>query len=64
MHEFQVHRPFENPRSYQLKIGDEAVEAPMVVNSRAPCFSLNLSFKPRNCFTVNHGKSREEEELN
>ena len=30
MHEFQVHRPFDTPRSYQLKIGDEAIEAPMV----------------------------------
>lgn len=30
VHEFQVHRPFETPRSYQLKIGDEAIEAPMV----------------------------------
>ena len=30
MHEFQVHRPFVTPRSYQLKIGDEAIEAPMV----------------------------------
>lgn len=29
VHEFQVHRPFETPRSYQLKIGDEAIEAPM-----------------------------------
>ena len=30
VHEFQVHRPFKTPRSYQLKIGDEAIEAPMV----------------------------------
>ncbi|KAL9956854.1 hypothetical protein ACROYT_G038400 [Oculina patagonica] len=29
VHEFQVHRPFDTPRSYQLKIGDEAIEAPM-----------------------------------
>lgn len=29
VHEFQVHRPFQTPRSYQLKIGDEALEAPM-----------------------------------
>lgn len=29
VHEFQVHRPFKTPRSYQLKIGDEAIEAPM-----------------------------------
>lgn len=33
MHEFQVHRPFVTPRSYQLKIGDEAIEAPMVCAS-------------------------------
>ena len=33
MHEFQVHRPFDTPRSYQLKIGDEAIEAPMVCAS-------------------------------
>ena len=37
MHEFQVHRPFVTPRSYQLKIGDEAIEAPMVC---APAFEV------------------------
>ena len=30
VHEFQVHRPNKAPASYQLKIGDEAVHAPMV----------------------------------
>ena len=42
MHEFQVHRPFVTPRSYQLKIGDEAIEAPMVCASPFATFFICL----------------------
>ena len=44
MHEFQVHRPFDTPRSFQLKIGDEAIEAPMV------CGKLILLSLKQHCF--------------
>ena len=42
VHEFQVHRPFQTPRSYQLKIGDEALEAPMVRNVWSFLFKFYL----------------------
>lgn len=31
VHEFQVHRQGEKPRLYELKLGDEAMQAPMVI---------------------------------
>ena len=30
IHEFQVHRPGEKPQLYELKLGDEVMQAPMV----------------------------------
>lgn len=30
IHEFQVHRQNEKPHLYELKLGDEAMQAPMV----------------------------------
>lgn len=48
VHEFQVHRPFDTPRSYQLKIGDEAIEAPMVCAKHSLAWSgIPIGFTKR-----------------
>lgn len=48
VHEFQVHRPFDTPRSYQLKIGDEAIEAPMVCAEHSLAWSdIAIGFTKR-----------------
>ena len=31
VHEFQVHRPGKKPLLYELKLGDEVMQAPMVI---------------------------------
>ena len=52
VHEFQVHRPYETPRSFQLKIGDEAIEAPMVNMTFSCGFELKLACNAASLKTI------------
>ena len=42
IHEFQVHRPGVRPLLYELKLGDEVMQAPMVNLSVNECYWISI----------------------